>query len=152
MSTQALALPVATPHLSLVDATATHTPLLSPAERAEIGERLLELLWGMHVAGNLRAHALEDGPLPRLQVKLVVPGSGDLVAQVWQADGAFELAVSYGLWQDMVVLRSEGGRLAVLYHEHFSSRADLERAAKDRLLAGFDQLLLVQSWGIRHQS
>lgn len=152
MNTQAPATPTTPPYLSLVDASVNHGPALSQPDRAEIGERVLGLLWGLHVAGDLRARADERPVVPRLQVELAVPGTGDLVVQVWQVDGAYELAISHGPWEEMVVLRSPGGRLETLYREHFCSRAEHEMAAKERLVQGINDLMFVQTWGIRHHA
>jgi hypothetical protein len=149
-----LALPITSasePVLCLAGTEPAPEPLLGSDERTEIGERLESLLWGLHAAGNLRARPVDTSPPPRLQVHLPVPGSEEALAEVWQVEGVYELALTYGPWQRMTVLRrGPGGYLEALYRAHFCSRAEQERQAKQQLLRGFNHLMFAQTWGITH--
>ena len=144
--------PVAPEHLSVGGGPSTPEPALSAEDRAEIGTALVDLLYDLHWSGTLRPRWVEGLAGHSLEITLIVPGTGDVLAQVSQVAGVYELAISGALWQDMVVARETDGRLGALYREYFCSQAHREKMAKDRLVQGFNQLRLVKKWGVHHQS
>ena len=81
----------------------------------------------------------------------MVPGTGDVLVQISQVAGVYELAISGALWQDLVVSRETDGRLGALYGEYFCSQA--RRGELPKIFCqGFDRLGLVKTWGVHHQS
>ncbi|MGD0808698.1 MAG: hypothetical protein ABSA91_03140 [Acidimicrobiales bacterium] len=152
MSNPAETTPVVHPHLSVVSRPTTPEPALSAEDRAEIGVALVDLLCDLHWSGALRPRWVDGVAGQSLEIALVVPGTGDVLVQISQVAGVYELAISGALWQDLVVSRETDGRLGALYGEYFCSQAHQEKAAKDLLLQGFNQLRLVKTWGVHHQS
>lgn len=151
MSTQALTPPINHHHhLSVIDGAPACEPVLSADDRAEIGTALLELLVDLHRVGALRSRSLETITGQVLEITLFVPGSGDVRARISRTAGAYQLSISGALWEDLVVLREADGHLGALYREYFSSQADQEKVAKERLVQGFTQLRVVKDWGLSH--
>ena len=125
-------------------------PDLADEDRAEIGQLLVQLLFGLHESGALRPTVL-DGPESRgLEVTLKVPGAGDVVARLRLADGYYELSVLGTGRDDVLVLRESEGRLSDLYRHYFTSREEEQLQAKERLVKGLRQLMLVNDWGVHH--
>ncbi len=152
MSSPAETSPIVHQHLSVVGRPSTPEPALCAEDRAEIGVALIDLLCDFHLSGALRPRRVDGLTGHSLEITLVVPGTGDVLAQISQVAGAYELAISGALWQDLVVSRETEGRLGELYREYFCSQAQQEKAAKERLMQGFNQLRLVKTWGVHHQS
>ncbi len=152
MSSPAETSPIVHQHLSVVGGPSTPEPALSTEDRAEIGVALVDLLCDLHWSGALRPRRVDGLTGHSLEITLAVPGTGDLLAQISQVAGVYELTISGALWQDLVVSRETDGRLGALYREYFLSQAHREKAAKERLMQGFNQLRLVKTWGVHHQS
>jgi hypothetical protein len=152
MSSRAETSPIAHQHLPVAGGHGTPEPALSAEDRDEIGTALVDLLCDLHWSGALRPRWVDGLTGHSLEIALMVPGTGDVLAQISQVAGVYELAISGALWQDLVVSRETNGRLGALYREYFCSQAHQEKAAKERLLQGFNQLRLVKKWGVHHQS
>jgi hypothetical protein len=151
MNSPAETSPIVHQHLSVVGGASTTEPALSAEDRAEIGVALVDLLCDLHLSGALRPRRVEGLTGRSLEITLVVPGTGDVVARISQVAGIYELAITGALWQDLVVSRETDGRLEGLYLEYFCSQAHQEKAAKERLMQGFNQLRLVKTWGVYHE-
>jgi hypothetical protein len=152
MSSPAPTSPVVHQHLSVVGGPSTREPALSAEDRAEIGIALVDLLCDLHLSGALRPRRVESPIGCSLEITLLVPGTGDVLARISHIAGIYELTISGALWQEMTVASEADGRLVALYGEYVSSQADQEKAAKERLMQGFNQLKLVKTWGVHHQS
>lgn len=124
---------------------------LDAGDWAEVGSALADLLCDLHSSCSLHPLAVPYAPDESLDVRLRVPGSGEVLARVTQADGYYELSITGGLWEDMVVLQEVDGRLGPLYRAHLRSHSAREREAKDRLLQGFSHLRLVRGWGLNQE-
>ena len=133
---------------------AQHSPIcgteLGDEDRAEIGHVLADLLFELHQSGALRPTVVEATDGRGLDLHLSVPGAGSVLAHLRFANGCYELSVTGDFWDGMLVLREAEGRLSQLYAYYFSSHADEQRRAKDRLVRGLQQLMLVNDWGVRH--
>jgi len=143
--------PIAHQRLSVVGGPSTSEPALSAEDRAEIGVALVDLLCDLHWSGALRPRWVDGLTGHSLEITIMVPGTGDVLAQISQVAGVYELAISGALWQDLVVSRETDGHLGELYREYFCSQAHQEKTAKERLVQGFNQLRLVKKWGVHHQ-
>jgi len=152
MSSSAETFPIVHQHLSVVGGPSTSEPALSAEDRAEIGVALVDLLCDLHSSGALRPRRVDGITGHSLEITLVVPGTGDVLARISQVAGVYELAISGALWHDLVVSRETDGRLEALCREYFCSQAQQEKAAKERLMQGFIQLRLVKTWGVHHQA
>ena len=139
MNSPAETSPIVHQHLSVVGGASTTEPALSAEDRTEIGVALVDLLCDLHLSGALRPRRVHGITGRSLEITLVVPGTGDLLARISQVAGIYELAITGALWQDLVVsAREVDGRLGGLYREYFCSQAHQEKAAKERLMQGFD--------------
>jgi hypothetical protein len=152
MSSPAETSPIVHQHLSVVGGPSTPEPALSTEDRAEIGVALVDLLCDLHWSGALRPRRVDGFTGQSLEITLAVPGTGDVLAQISQVAGVYEVTISGALWQDLLVSREADGRIGALYREYFCSKAHQEKAAKERLMQGFNQLRLVKTWGVHHQS
>jgi hypothetical protein len=134
----------------LADPVPDFGPALTEEDRAEIGNVLLDLLFQLHVSGELRPRSTQRWPVAALVVPLMVPGTGDVLAHLRRADGHYDLSISGGPFGDLVLLRQTTGPLADLFEQYFSLHTEQERRAKDRLVQGLRELMLVNEWGVRH--
>ena len=132
------------------DGSTVLPPDLPDEDRAEIGQLLVQLLFGLHQSGALRPTLVDDPESRGLEVALRVPGAGDVVTRLCLADGYYELSVSGNGRDDVLVLRESEGCLSDLYRYYFTSREEEQRQAKDRLVRGLRQLMLVNDWGVHH--
>lgn len=123
---------------------------LADEDRAEIGRLLVQLLFGLHQSGALRPTLVDSSGSRGLDVALRVPGTGDVLARLRLANGHYELSVSGNGRDDVLVLSESEGRLSDLYRYYFSSREEQQRQAKDRLVRGLRQLMVVNDWGVHH--
>ena len=136
--------------LSLAGSSAVLGPDLGEEDRAEIGRTLVELLFDLHRSGSLRPKFVDSADGRGLDLALAVPGAGAVQAQLRWANGNYELSISGDWWDDMVVAREADGRLAELYRYYFTSHVEQQRRAKERLVRGLRQLMVVNDWGLHH--
>ncbi len=87
MNSPAETSPIVHHHLSVVGGASTTEPALSAEDRAEIGVALVDLLCDLRSSGALRPRRVDGLTGRSLEINLVVPGTGDVLARISQVAG-----------------------------------------------------------------